>query len=540
MKICRAVCTVSPILAVLSFSDPEAAAQTRPGPADPLTRPERTDYRETSRYSDVIEFVNRVVAESPLLSRTRLGYSMEGRELPVVVVGDVPDAGSEAVAGSGKLRVFILANIHAGEVAGKEAALMLLRSIAAGEHRQWLDSLVLLVAPIYNADGNERISLTNRPYQLGPFAGMGERVNAQGLDLNRDHMKLESPEGRSLVRFWNAYDPHVVMDLHTTNGSHHGYWLTYAPPLHPDTDSTLIAELRSSWLPAVTRELERKYGWDYHLYGFLPYRENDERGWYTFGHQPRYSTNYVGLRNRFGILSEAYAYATFEDRILATLRFVEEVVDYAYRNASRIARAAARADSASLVGRELTLNAGYERTGPEEILMGEVEEVRNPYSGRPMLRRLDVQRPERLPVFGTFRPTEIERAPVAYLVPGDLEVVLNKLDDHGLRWFKLSASRKLGVERFAIDSTSVEEREYQGHRQRTLYGRYESVDIEIPAGIAVVPVDQPLGRLVFALLEPRSDDGLVNWNVLDDALEGARHYPILRARGADAEALVRE
>lgn len=540
MKTRRAVCTVSSLLAVLLFCVSEPAAQTLPSAADPLTRPERTDYRETSRHSDVMEFVNRVTAESPLLRLTRVGYSLEGRELPVVVAGDVPDASSEAVMGSGKLRVFILANIHAGEVAGKEAALMLLRAIAAGEHREWFDSLVLLVAPIYNADGNERIGLNNRPYQLGPIAGMGQRVNAQGLDLNRDHMKLESPEAHSLVRFWTAYDPHVVMDLHTTNGSHHGYRLTYAPPLHPDTDSTIVGELRSSWLPAVGRELERKHGWDYYLYGDLPYRESDERGWYTFGHQPRYSTNYVGLRNRFGILAEAYAYATFEDRILATLRFVEEVVDYAYRNSTGIARAAARADSASLVGRELTLSAEYERTGPEEVLMGEVEEIRNPYSGLPMLRRLDVGRPERLPVFGTFRPTETERAPTVYLVPAELDAVLKGLDDHGLRWTRMSASRRLSVERFVIDSTSVADREYQGHRQRALHGRYESVDIEIPAGTAIVPVDQPLGRLAFALLEPRSDDGLVNWNVVDDALQGARHYPIVRARGVDVAELTGE
>ena len=540
MKSRRAVRAVSSMLAILSFSLSEAAAQTGRSSADALTRAERSDYRETSRYSDVVEFVKQVTAESPKLHLTRLGYSMEGRELPVVVVGDLPDASPEAVTGSGKLRVFILANIHAGEVAGKEAALMLLRAIAAGQHRAWLDSLVLLVAPIYNADGNERIGLDNRPYQFGPIAGMGQRVNAQGLDLNRDHMKLESPEAHSLVRFWNEYDPHVVMDLHTTNGSHHGYRLTYAPPLHPDTDSTIVGELRGSWLPAITRKLKRKYGWDYHSYGFLPYRESDERGWYTFGHQPRYSTNYVGLRNRFGILSEVYAYDTFESRILATLRFVEEVVDYAHRNATGIAQAAARADSASLVGRELTLRADYERTGPEEILMGDVEEIRNPYSGRPMLRRLDVQRPERMPIFGTFRPTETERAPAAYLVPGDLQVVLNALDDHGVRWTRLAAPRRLGVERFAIDSTSVAEPEFQGHRQRTLYGRYESVDIEIPAGTAIVAVDQPLGRLAFALLEPRSDDGLVNWNVLDDELEGARQYPIVRARGAAAEALAGE
>ena len=60
--------------------------------------------------------------------------------------------------------------------------------------------MVLLVAPIYNADGNERIALTNRRLQHGPTGGMGQRPNAQGYDLNRDHMKLESPEARAIRR----------------------------------------------------------------------------------------------------------------------------------------------------------------------------------------------------------------------------------------------------------------------------------------------------------------------------------------------------
>jgi len=40
---------------------------------------------------------------------------------------------------------------------------------------------------------------------------------------------------------------------------------------------------------------------------------------------------------------------------------------------------------------------------------------------------------------------------------------------------------------------------------------------------------QPLARLAFLLLEPRSRDGLVAWNVLDEALKGASAYPILRS-----------
>ena len=107
--------------------------------------------------------------------------------------------------------------------------------------------------------------------------------------------------------------------------------------IHPSTPAAIDELLRGRLLPHVTDEIREKHGWEYYYYGNLPWRNSTaERDWYTFDHRPRFSNNYGGLRNRFGILSEAYAYATFEERVLATLYFVEEIVDFAQQNAGRI------------------------------------------------------------------------------------------------------------------------------------------------------------------------------------------------------------
>ena len=73
-----------------------------------------------------------------------------------------------AVRATGKLRVHIQANVHAGEIEGKESAQVLLRGFAMGQHQDWLQSMVFLITPIFNADGNERFSLTSRLPQNGP------------------------------------------------------------------------------------------------------------------------------------------------------------------------------------------------------------------------------------------------------------------------------------------------------------------------------------------------------------------------------------
>ena len=521
-------------LAALVLAAAPLAAQ--PG-AEPRTRPELSGFRETSRYDEVTRFLEAVAARSPRIHLTTFGYTMEGRRLPLAVVGDVRDASPEAVRASGKTVVYIQGNIHAGEVEGKEALLNLLRGISRGEHAAWADSLVLLIAPIYNADGNERVNLTNRPHQLGPIGGMGQRPNAQGLDLNRDHIKLDSPEAHSLLEMARAYDPHVWVDLHTTNGTFHAYHLTYAPPLHPNTDALLTTPLNGDWLPTVVREMKRKHARDLHDYGNVPNPESTwaaaegaERGWYSFDHRPRFGNNYAGLRNRFGILSEAFAYLPFEDRIAVTGEFVDEVLAWAHAHATSIRRATEAADRRALAGERLAVTARLHKGArPIEILMGAVDTLRHPYTGEMMMRRRDVARPERMADYSTFEAAETEVVPVAWLVPGDLPDVAERLAAHGVRFERLAAPTRLEVEEFQIDSTRAAAQPFQGHRERRVWGRYVRSTRVLPAGTLRVGSSQPLGRLAFTLLEPRSDDGFLNWNLLDAALERTpRAYPISR------------
>ncbi|HEU5210083.1 MAG TPA: M14 family metallopeptidase [Longimicrobiales bacterium] len=495
----------------------------------PRTTPERTDHVETTRYADVMAFLEDIAARTPLIQLDTFGYTMEGRALPLAIVGRLDRWTPDAIRASGRTVVYIQGNIHGGEVEGKESALMLLRDLAQGQHTQWLDSLVLLVAPIYNADGNERIRLDNRRFQHGPIGGMGQRPNAQGYDLNRDHMKLESPEARAVALLLQRYDPHVGIDLHTTNGTRHGYHLTYAPPLHPNTDSTIVGFLREQWLPAVTQRIREQHGWEYYYYGNL-YDAGAGQGWYTFDHRARFNNNYLGLRNRFAILSEAYSYATFADRILATSRFLVEVLDFAHAHAGEVRRMVVAADAESVTGSTLALRAEFERAPePLDLVMGGVVEERHPYTGEIMLRRTAERRIERVPEFGTFRPTETGRVPHAYLVPAELAGLVDLLHAHGVEMNQSTTARTARVERFAIDSTWVSDREFEQHHERTVTGHYESVEHTIPVGTWIVATDQPLGRLIFALLEPRSDDGVLNWNLLDEAMAGDwRVWPVLR------------
>jgi len=565
------------VVAVAAVAGAMSLGASQPSPlADLKTTAESSGFKSTSTYEDVVKFMKAVDEASPIVFYTTYGTTTEGRAMPMAVVGTgLKDASPAAVKASGKLRVHIQANVHAGEVEGKESAQILLRELALGRHKDWLDAMVFLITPIYNADGNEKFALTNRQRQNGPINGMGTRANAQNLNINRDYMKLDTPEAKAFVKLMNDYDPHVSYDLHTSDGSYHGYYLTYSPPLNPDTDPAIMKIMTEEWFPYVTKDMKAKHGWDSFYYGNvsspggrgagrggppspppspapaaaappsagqrgggrgqgaactnMPAPEGVTRAWATFEHVPRFHNNYVGLRNRFALLSEAYAYATFEDRIKATNDFLDASLDFARQNAAKLKKAIADADAAKVAGTTLATTAKMKQGGTVDILMGEVEPETNPLNDAVMCRRKDVTRTERMTDMMWFEPAATETVPSAYYVPADATKAIDLLKAHGLQMRE--AALPSGAEGFAVTANSAAQT-FEGHTMRKIAGTWGAkVDVRPPVKYWEIATSQPLGRLAFYLLEPASDDGLVAWNALDDQLkEGVTAYPILRKK----------
>ena len=310
--------------------------------ADPVTVVEATSYGRTSLHAEVVDFVHSVAATSSLVTLATLTRSPEGREVPLVILSKERVRTPAELRATGKPAVLVMANIHAGEVEGKEACQMLIREVGSGRLAKLVEHQVVLVIPIFNADGNDKLG-DNRHDEGPEMAGV--RYNGQYLDLNRDYTKLESPEVRALVGLLNAWDPVLVLDMHTTNGSYHREPVTYTTGGHPNGPRALADTMWGSLFPAVATTLKERHGWDSVPYGSFADAEHPEKGWENDSLEARYGTNYVALRNRLTILDENYSYADFKTRVLSSYGFVQAVLEYTDAHAADLAALVRRVDA---------------------------------------------------------------------------------------------------------------------------------------------------------------------------------------------------
>src|SRR6266702_501179 len=288
------------LLAVPAAIAPRLAAQ-----ALPHTTAERSDYAATSTNADVGTFLDSLALAGAPVAVSEMGTSALGKPIYFVIASDPTVTSPGEAAAAGKVVVYLQANIHGGEVEGKEAVLALLRELA-GPRRELLQTLVVLVAPDYNPDGNDA---------FGPQA------------VNRSEQR----------------DPALMVDLHTTDGTLHGYQLTYAPPLDPNGPAGPTAFVRGGMLPALRQTLAHKYHEPIFDYGNVD-TSQAQRSWDSYAPYGWYGTNYVGLRGRMAILSEAYSHADFKTRVQVTHDFLVEILNYVARHGDEIRRLERAAD----------------------------------------------------------------------------------------------------------------------------------------------------------------------------------------------------
>jgi murein tripeptide amidase MpaA len=500
------------------------------------TRAEKSDYKSTSDYEDVFTFIDQLKKSSPFIRIEKLATSAEGREIPLLIIGNPLPLSPQDLVNDKRIVVYIQANIHAGEVEGKEATLMYARDLLKEKTPELLNDIILLICPLFNPDGNEPINPLNRTNQNGPVNGVGVRYNGQFLDLNRDAMKAESPEVRGVLNsVFNRWDPSVFMDCHTTNGSYHVEPVTFTWMVNPNGNNSLISYMRDKMMPEMSKTLSGKYKVENCFYGEFFDMMDPEKGWVLDASEPRYMSNYFGIRNRLGILNENYVYADFRSRVTGCYYLIHSLVDFTVANKSEIKNILKEADLKAVArGANPSISDSFAieykvRPAPERVTVRTYEaDVVINENGRQSYIKSDRQKDVTIPYYIDYYPVRSVRFPYAYLITAKGPEITNLIKLHGVRVEKLQSESEIMVERFDIGQLKSAERLNQGHHTNTIEGNYVAESIIFPAGTIVVRTAQPLGNLIAYLLEPQSNDGMMTWNFFDRYLVpqwGTGYYP---------------
>jgi murein tripeptide amidase MpaA len=514
---------------------------TAPRSAEDWRTPaERSGYRTTPRYDETLAYLRRVAAAAPRRVRIEtFGKTGEGRDLHIVVVSGDGVFDPAALRRAGRPVVLIQNAIHAGEMDGKDASLALLRDmVVTGEKAALLERAVVLIIPIYNADGHERFGPHNRINQNGPEE-TGWRTQARNLNLNRDYMKADAPETRAFLALWNRWLPDLLLDNHVTDGADYVYDTTYFADSGPDVFPALARWNRDVLGPYLEESVART---GHAISPYISFKDETDlpKGTVIGQSQPRFSTGFAILQGRPGVLLEMHMLKDYKTRVTGNYEFMRALLEVVNRDAALLVRMNRDADAATVAaGKSREPEARFPlrlepdgATEPVTLRMFGFTRQPSAISGAMAIEYTRAPVDMVIPRQTSLKVSRAVAPPRAYIVPAQWTQVIEVLAAHGLRFMRTSADWTGEVETYRCEGVTWQERPFEGRQILVLPGPGCTAVRErltFPAGSAVVPLDQRAAKIAIHFLEPEGPDSAVSWgffNAIFEQKEYAEPYVI--------------
>jgi hypothetical protein len=515
-------------------------------PAELQTVAERTAYTRTMTSLSNLEFVTALRGKTESLHVVNMFISPLKKVAPAMVIASPRIASAQQARTSGKPVVFLFGNIHPPESEAAEALQMVARDLTVGKRQNLLQNQIVIIAPIFNVDGTDTLVPQNGSLGSETPHIFGTRENSQGLDLNRDAVKLETVEANGMYRLLNDWDPVLLLDGHLMSRVNHGYANTYgtttvpasAPGPRDYTHDTLFPAVRDMvrrdfQIEVFTHALFRPTTWPPQQWS------HDQAAWTV---EAKFIVNAYGLRNRLAIITETPGQPTFERRIYAQYAYLISLLEYTNAHAKEMQAIVKAADDKTVADvREKAesgqlrnwLDGQYQSRGKISVLgyRTNVAEIRPGTSFMSTRPGTASGQPETVQVDDLTMPVGTRDAvvPRGYLLGAEMADIAAKLRAHNIRVTTLDQPMRVEGESFAIKQLRVVAR--GGYQMAELDGAFTPLETRVFApGSFYVDMAQPMANAAFYYLEPQARDGFVGWRVLDEKLKGATVYPIFKIR----------
>ncbi|MBT8396534.1 MAG: DUF2817 domain-containing protein, partial [Gemmatimonadetes bacterium] len=481
-------------------------------------------------YAPLMNFVYELESRTELMNVVKITETLGGRDVVLSILSNPPVFQKADLAYSDKPVVLIVNNVHGGEVAGKDAAMEIMRDLVLGDLNPLLDEVVVLVVPTINPDGAEA----------------RRRTNNEGFDMNRDYLKLESQEIQALVtKIIYEWRPDIFVDTH--HGGSAPYALTFQTNMNPAGDPNIMRLGNEEIIPQIRAALRAE---DYDGFWYSGPRQlpNGEVGWAPTSVEPRKQHVYGTLANTVGFLFET---PSGSHRVVDNGTRVVPVPDEErYRHQVRgeyigqrelIRYAAANPETV----RDVVANAradaiarGNDDSDDDQIPIAykQTEKRREQFWYREGGRGSDAEfELVEGPILTEWQPTETVARPWGYLIPNSLAKVVPLLLQHDISVKRTTEPVELEVETWY--ATEVTHDQYfQAHYLKAVTAERRTETVTLPAGSFFIPSGQAGSNLISYLLEPTTNDNLVTWGYLDNVVEVTPSAEAMEARRAELTA----
>lgn len=485
---------------------------------------ERSGGKQSGTYAQIMDGYQNLVSHYPSLQMQEIGNTDANLPLHVVYYSNDRTFSIDKWKQQNKVILLVNNGIHPGESDGIDASFMLLRDAAMGKI-SIPSNVIVAVIPVFNIGGMLNRGSFSRANQNGPEA-YGFRGSAQNLDLNRDFIKMDARETRSLVSFFHRLDPDIFIDNHVSNGADYQHIMTLLSTHEKKQGGVLGQYLKDHLQPAIFASMEQKG------YTMSPYVNHwghtPDKGWMQFYDPPRFTSGFVPLFRTFAFVPEAHMLKPYQQRVSATYALLLSFIQYASQHAADILSARQKELEWMLAQREWVLDWKVDTTQHSTIPFMGYEAAYKPseVSGKPRLY-YDRSKPYTLmvPYYNTFVPTQKVNVPQYYVLPQGWQKVVHRLQINGVNMQPIQRDTTLTVTVYRILNYETVKKPYEGHylHSNVTYQTEKSTLI-FRKGDWLIPTQQKAKRYLLETLEPHAPDAFFAWNFFDAVLQQKEYF----------------
>lgn len=503
-------------------------SQNKKSSPDWQTYFEKSYYLETDNYQSVIEYFKKLENNSNFGKLIKFGITPQGRDMYVFAVSKEGKFSGDDFRNSPKPTLMIVNGIHSGEINGKDASMILLREILITKEKSSLiNNVNLLIIPVFNVDGHERISEFNRINQIGPKK-MGWRTTAQNFNLNRDFMKADAPEMKYFLKLYSNYLPEVFIDVHATDGADFQYHTTITAEKNQNATDVVAKWTRYKFLPYIFSEVERKGFLISPFAGFI--KDDPKNGLRDWVASPRFSNGYAAIQNRIGMLIESHVRKTYKDRVFSTKAVLETAIEFVNNNYGEVKSLIVQSDREAIekyFNKKNRFPLSFkltEKWDEFDFLGFEYEMKDSKISGDKVKIFTDKKFKKNVPYYNYAEIIESVILPHAYYIPKEYFKFVEILKLHGVQIEQVSKNRKWKIIKTKFKNVSFAKAPFESHfTAKYDFEEYEDT-LEIIKGDFIINSNQRAIGVLANLLEPKSDESFVKWGMMNEIFEQKEYF----------------